>query len=317
MNAPSRGWASKPIKLLLLQGVFVLSWSSGFIGAKLGAETAGAFNLLFWRFLLVTVCLGLFLNVRLMKITWPQVKHHMVIGFLSQFLYLSCVYVAIQNGLPPGIAAIIAALQPLMTAALSSASLSEKSSGWQWLGLMIGFIGVSIVISGQYTNSQVDVGLVMYLLPLVSAFGLTMATLYERRSLLAKTENNDLSVSLFIQSAFTLLGFGVAVFYTDSLRIPSEQNVLLSVLWLTVFSTFAAYLSLWMLLREMTATQVAVLVYLEPPVTLIWAALVFGDVIYLSTYLGVAVVVAGLILVRFKLSTALAPVKPDSNAPLD
>jgi drug/metabolite transporter (DMT)-like permease len=45
---------------------------------------------------------------------------------------------------------------------------------------------------------------------------------------------------------------------------------------------------------------VAALVYLEPPVTLVWAALMFGDVIYASTYIGIAVVVAGLILVRLK-----------------
>mgnify|MGYP003411405507 FL=1 len=58
-----------------------------------------------------------------------------------------------------------------------------------------------------------------------------------------------------------------------------------------------------MLLRVMTATHVAVLVYLEPPVTLVWAALMFGDVIYTSTYVGIVVVVAGLILVRLKRQT--------------
>jgi drug/metabolite transporter (DMT)-like permease len=118
--------------------------------------------------------------------------------FLSQFLYLSCVYVAIQNGLPPGIAAIIAALQPLMTAALSTGRASERSGGWQWLGLLIGFVGVSIVIAGQYRGSGRSVGLVMYLLPLVSALGLTLATLYERHSV----QNRDagLVLPLFIQS---------------------------------------------------------------------------------------------------------------------
>jgi drug/metabolite transporter (DMT)-like permease len=284
--------------LLLLQTVFVLSWSSGFIGAKLGTQGGGAFNLLFWRFLLVSLCLALFLNVRLLKIAWAHVRHHAVVGFLSQFLYLSCVYVAIQNGLPPGIAAIVAALQPLMTAALSSGSAVERSGGWQWLGLLIGFAGVSIVISGQYRNSDAEVGLVMYVLPLVSALGLTLATLYERRS--AQAQRGDLGVSLFIQSLLTLIGFTVAVLYTGTLSIPHDPEVLISILWLTVFSTFVAYLSLWMLLRVMTATHVAALVYLEPPVTLVWAALMFGDVIYASTYVGIAVVVAGLILVRLK-----------------
>ncbi|MGY2253333.1 DMT family transporter [Pseudomonas reactans] len=289
------------LKRMLLQVAFVLSWSSGYIGAKLGTQGGGAFNLLFWRFLLVSVCLGLFLNIRLLKVSCVQIRHYAIIGFLSQFLYLSCLYVAIQNGLPPGIAAIIAALQPLMTAALSTGNVTERSGGWQWSGLMISFVGVSIVIAGQYGNGGTGVGLVMYLLPLAAALGLTLATLYERRTV----QNHDagLVLPLFIQSLLTLIGFTAAVLYTDTLSIPHDPDVLISIVWLTVFSTFVAYLSLWMLLRVMTATRVAALVYLEPPVTLVWAALMFGDAINASTYAGIAVVVAGLLLVRLKRPT--------------
>jgi drug/metabolite transporter (DMT)-like permease len=289
------------LKRLLLQVAFVLSWSSGYIGAKLGTQGGGAFNLLFWRFLLVSVCLGLCLNVRLLKVSWAQVRHYAVIGFLSQFLYLSCLYVAIQNGLPPGIAAIIAALQPLMTAALSTGSATERSGGWQWVGLMISFVGVSIVIAGQYGSGGEGVGLVIYLLPLAAALGLTLATLYERRTV--QTHDAGLVLPLFIQSLLTLIGFTVAVLYTDTLSIPRDPDVVNSIVWLTVFSTFVAYLSLWMLLRVMTATHVAALVYLEPPVTLVWAALMFGDVIHGSTYAGIAVVVVGLLLMRLKRPT--------------
>ena len=289
------------LKRLLLQVAFVLSWSSGYIGAKLGTQGGGAFNLLFWRFLLVAVCLGLFLNVRLLRVSWAQIRHYAIIGFLSQFLYLSCLYVAIQNGLPPGIAAIIAALQPLMTAALSTGSATERSGGWQWIGLMISFAGVSIVIAGQYGSGGQGIGLVMYLLPLAAALGLTLATLYERRTV--HRHDVGLVLPLFIQSLLTLIGFAGAVLFTDTLSIPHDPDVLISIVWLTVFSTFIAYLSLWMLLRVMTATHVAALVYLEPPVTLVWAALMFGDVIHASTYAGIAVVVSGQILVRLKQPT--------------
>jgi drug/metabolite transporter (DMT)-like permease len=282
------------LKRLLLQVAFVLSWSSGYIGAKLGTQGGGAFNLLFWRFLLVSLCLGLLLNVRILKVSWVQVRHYAVIGFLSQ-----CLYVAIQNGLSPGIAAIIAATQPLMTAALSSGSAAERSGGWQWTGLMISFVGVSIVIAGQYGGG--GEGLVMYLLPLAAALGLTLATLYERRTV--QRQDAGLVLPLFIQSLLTLIGFTGAVLYTDTLSIPHDPDVLISIVWLTLFSTFVAYLSLWMLLRVMTATQVAALVYLEPPVTLVWAALMFGDVIQVSTYAGIAVVVGGLLLIRRKRPT--------------
>ncbi len=69
--------------LILLQIIFVLSWSSGFIGARLGTEEAGAINLLFWRFLLVSICLLPFVLHRLRTLSWAQVRYNTVIGFFS------------------------------------------------------------------------------------------------------------------------------------------------------------------------------------------------------------------------------------------
>lgn len=102
---------ANPLYLLLLQVVFVLSWSSGFIGARLGTEDAGAINLLFWRFLLVSLCLLPLVWYRLRALSWAQVRYNAMIGFLAQFAYLVSVYIAIRGGLPAGIAAIICALQ--------------------------------------------------------------------------------------------------------------------------------------------------------------------------------------------------------------
>nr|WP_236872713.1 DMT family transporter [Burkholderia sp. NRF60-BP8] len=283
------------MQLFLLQLVFVLSWSSGFIGAKLGAETAGAFNLLFWRFLLVTLCVAIVVNRRIGRLTLEKIRYHAVIGFLSQFLYLACVYTPIQHGLPPGIAAIVAALQPLITAAMASFGGSERSGARQWAGLVVGFVGVGIVIGGQYALPAGSVGIVMYLLPLVSAFGLSIATIYQRRRASMATRGNEdgLVLPLFVQGCVSLVLFAACGIATGDLHVPTQPNVWLSVVWLTVFSTFIAYLSLWALLGRMPATRVATLVYLEPPVTLIWAAWMFGDRIDATTYVGIVVVAIG------------------------
>ncbi|WP_175777110.1 DMT family transporter [Burkholderia anthina] len=280
---------------VLIQLAFVLSWSSGFIGAKIGAPTAGAFNLLFWRFLLVTLCLAIVLNRRLGRLTLEKLRYHAVIGFLSQFLYLSCLYVAIQHGLPPGVAAIIAALQPLITAAMTTLDGSERNGARQWVGLVAGFIGVGIVIGGQYALQNESVGIVMYLLPLMSALVLSIATIYQRRRALttARSDEDGLCLPLFVQASVSLVLFAACGLVTGDLHVPTQPSVWLSVVWLTVFSTFVAYLTLWALLKRMSATRVATLVYLEPPVTLTWAAWMFGDRIPVTTCLGIVVVAIG------------------------
>ncbi|SFI11611.1 MULTISPECIES: DMT family transporter [unclassified Pseudomonas] len=291
---------ANPLYLLLLQVVFVLSWSSGFIGARLGTEDVGAINLLFWRFLLVSLCLLPLVWHRLRALSWPQVRYNAMIGFLAQFAYLVSVYIAIRGGLPAGIAAIICALQPLITATMNSRGRHERSSVQEWLGLAIGFAGVSVVILGEYRFSAQRLNLGLYALPLIAAFTLSIATLYQRRQSLLATDHSKegLLMPLFLQSAATLILLTATGLPLDLIEVPRSTQAWVAVAWLTVFSTFIAYLSLWSLLKWISATRVSALVYMEPPVTLIWATMMFGDVIQWTTYLGVGVVALDIFITR-------------------
>ncbi|BDB18345.1 membrane protein [Pseudomonas sp. CYM-20-01] len=299
---------ANPLYLLLLQVVFVLSWSSGFIGARLGTEDAGAINLLFWRFLLVSLCLLPLVWHRLRALSWAQVRYNAMIGFLAQFAYLVSVYIAIRGGLPAGIAAIICALQPLITATMNSRGRHERSSVQEWLGLAVGFAGVSVVILGEYRFSAQRLNLGLYALPLIAAFTLSIATLYQRRQSLLATDHSKegLLMPLFLQSAATLILLMATGLPLGLIEVPRSTQAWVSVAWLTVFSTFIAYLSLWSLLKWISATRVSALVYLEPPVTLIWATLMFGDVIQWTTYLGIGVVAVGILITRHRSKSGLA-----------
>lgn len=286
--------------LILLQVIFVLSWSSGFIGARLGTEEAGAINLLFWRFLLVSICLLPFVVHRLRTLSWAQVRYNTVIGFLAQFAYLVSVYIAIRGGLPAGIAAIICALQPLITASMSNRGQHERSGRQEWVGLGVGFAGVSVVIFGEYNLSTTRLDLWLYALPLIAAITLSIATLYQRRQSVMATEHSKdgLLMPLFLQSTATLVLLTATGLPLGLIEVPASTQVWAAVAWLTLFSTFIAYLSLWILLTKLSATRVSALVYLEPPVTLLWAALMFGDAIHWTTYVGIAVVATGLAITR-------------------
>lgn len=286
--------------LILLQVIFVLSWSSGFIGARLGTEEAGAINLLFWRFLLVSICLLPFVVHRLRTLSWAQVRYNTVIGFLAQFAYLVSVYIAIRSGLPAGIAAIICALQPLITASMSNRGQQERSGRQEWVGLGVGFAGVSVVIFGECNLSTTRLDLWLYALPLIAAITLSIATLYQRRQSVMATEHSKdgLLMPLFLQSTATLVLLTATGLPLGLIEVPASTQVWAAVAWLTLFSTFIAYLSLWILLTKLSATRVSALVYLEPPVTLLWAALMFGDAIHWTTYVGIAVVATGLAITR-------------------
>lgn len=220
--------------------------------------------------------------------------------FLAQFAYLVSVYIAIRGGLPAGIAAIICALQPLITASMSNRDQHERSGRQEWVGLGVGFAGVSVVIFGEYNLSTTRLDLWLYALPLIAAITLSIATLYQRRqSVMATDHSKDgLLMPLFLQSTATLVLLTATGLPLGLIEVPASTQVWAAVAWLTLFSTFIAYLSLWILLTKLSATRVSALVYLEPPVTLLWAALMFGDAIHWTTYVGIAVVATGLAITR-------------------
>lgn len=125
---------SSPLNGLWLKAMpvlFVLLWSTGFIGAKFGLPYAEPFTFLFVRF--VCTLAVLYLIIRLMNERWPETPslwlHIAVAGVLVHAAYLGGVFSAIQLGMPAGVTALIVGLQPLLTAVLARSWLAERLSG--------------------------------------------------------------------------------------------------------------------------------------------------------------------------------------------
>ncbi len=118
-------------------GLFVLLWSTGFIGAKLGLPYAEPATFLLVRFSIVVAIL---LPVCwLARAPWPRAPrdavHMGVAGVMLQAGYLGGVFASIHHGMPAGVSALIAGLQPVLTALLSARMLGERTNLRQWAGL--------------------------------------------------------------------------------------------------------------------------------------------------------------------------------------
>ena len=118
-----------------MPAVFVLLWSTGFIGAKLGSPFAPPFTFLLLRFAVVVAALTL--TAFALGAPWPrgweELRRIALVGVLIHAAYLGGVFLAISVGVPAGIAALIVSLQPLATAIVSDpiwASDSATGSGW-------------------------------------------------------------------------------------------------------------------------------------------------------------------------------------------
>src|SRR3954454_1617298 len=130
----------RPAALLQAVGVpalFVVLWSTGFIGARLGLPYAGPLTFLALRF---GIAAGLLVLVALAtQAPWPRrpaaIGHYAVAGLLVHGVYLGGVYVGISLGVEAGVSALIVGFQPLLTAALAASLFGERVSPQQWVGL--------------------------------------------------------------------------------------------------------------------------------------------------------------------------------------
>ena len=131
------------------EALFLLLWSSGYIGAKIGLPLAGTFTLLFLRYALVILVVAIVVSLRR---EWHRPDSGTFLtGFLAHFVWLVAILKAFEFGIGTGAAALIAAMQPALTALLAPMVLGERNNPGQWAGIGVGFLGVVIFIGADAT----------------------------------------------------------------------------------------------------------------------------------------------------------------------
>lgn len=288
--------------ILLLVIGFVLLWNSGFVGAEYGLPYTGPFTLVFWRYLALTILIGLYLLVkrRFKKIRWSVVGYNMFVGFLAHGVWLTCVLLSLDQGVPAGIIALVVALQPLVTGVFSGIVVGEPTPFHRWMGLIIGFGGVALTVLSRI-DFQATESIFGYLIPLGSVVAITAGTLIQRKLDISSTNYHlPLDLTLFYQSLATVLALAIPAIFWEKLETQWEPEFIYAMIWLTVGVSLGAYALMWRLLERMDATRVASLFYFGPPVTMLMAWVAFGDTLTMIDIIGLAVVLAGILLTHIK-----------------
>jgi drug/metabolite transporter (DMT)-like permease len=273
--------------------LFVLLWSSGFIGAKLGLPHAEPLSFLTVRYLLVLALLAPLALA--MRAPWPhdarQRIHIGISGLLLHGLYLGGVFVAISHGLPAGVTALVVGMQPLLTAFGAAWLLGEAVSRRQWLGLALGLFGVALVVSGKLGSSWQ-----MHALwpALVALAGITAGTLYQKRF----CPSFDLRTGAILQFLPTAVVTALAAAATESFRIEWTGEFVFALAWLVLVLSVGAIALLNFLIRSGSAVNVASVFYLTPPTTALLAWPIFDETLSAPMLAGMALAVAGVYLSR-------------------
>ena len=273
-----------------MAALFVLLWSTGFVGAKYGLPDADPFVFLAIRLAIAAVLLaGAALATR-RRIDRAAAGRAAVSGLLLHAAYLGGVFWAISRGTPAGVSAVVVSLQPVLVAALAIPLLGEVLRRVQWLGLVLGVAGVALVVAPRL-GGQVPVrGLVACLVALV---GGTAGTLWQKRH----GDGIPLLWGTAVQYAAATVVLAVLSALTEQPRVDWTPRFVGALVWLVVVLSLGAVLLLLVLLRRGSASGVSSLLYLVPPATAVEAYLLFDERLAALSVLGIAVTAVGVALV--------------------
>ena len=270
--------------------LFVLIWATGFIVARLVAPHAEPLTFLFVRYGLAILVLTAVAGA--VRAPWPRTlegwRDGLVAGVLLHGLYLGAVFWAVRHGLPAGIAALAAGLQPLATGLLVGPLLGERVSPTRWLGIVVGFLGAGLVVATKFGAADG-----FPLLPLMvcglAMLSITLGTVWQKRTAGAADLRTN-TVVQYVGAALFTIPLALAL---EEGRVDFVPALWVGLLWAVFGLSIGGIGLLLALIRRGAVAGVAALLYLVPPVSALMAYALFGETLAPVQIAGMLIAAAG------------------------
>ena len=277
--------------------LFVLLWSTGFIGIRYGIPYAPPFTFIAVRMAIASVLLALISLAITKRFTHdlPTIGKSVLVGMTIHGAYLGGCFYGVKQGMPAGITALICSLQPVLVSVFSSIFFQEKLSPRKWLGLGLGLAGLVLVIAPKLQSSgEQGLPTAGVIAVFIALLGGTSGTLLQKKF---GSGVEVLSGTSWQYVATGILMGSLALIFEDGEPITWNASFIFSLTWLIVALSIGAILILYFLLARSSASSVSSLYYLVPAVTAVEAYFLFGENIGLVTAVGTLVTITGVALV--------------------
>jgi drug/metabolite transporter (DMT)-like permease len=276
-----------------LPALFVLVWSSGYIAGSIVTRVIPALTVTLWRFALAALVLGVIAWRR--REVWPRTKGQIgaasatgALLFATQFAGF---YLSLGLHMPAATTALIACSAPLIVAVVSAVLGWERLSTRQWLGVLLGVLGVFVTLSDRLGRPPSAAALGWSLLGLS---GLVAGTIMQGR---LRSGAGPAALAAVELSAAALI-LAVLAPLAGSLRMPLTWFAMLSFGWVAIVAGVGAPLLLFALIRQRGATQASSLLFVVPAITALAARPILGAAVGPTALFGFALAALGLWLLR-------------------
>jgi drug/metabolite transporter (DMT)-like permease len=252
--------------------IFILLWSSAFITTKPIIDNSDPFSALAFRFFFVAIGFYLFSFYLKQSVIIKQknLVESLLSGVLFHGFYLGGVFYSISIGMPTGIAALIVTLQPILTNALSGPILGEKVTLKQWIGVLLGFVGATLVLGLDVGSDIPLLGLVATIVALIA---ITTSTIWQKKL----SNNLPLSVSNFYQALGGFLFHTLIIIFFAKPYIDFSQTFIIAMSHQIFLVSFGAFTILMYLIKNNSASKTVSIFFLIPATSAFMAWLFLNE----------------------------------------
>jgi drug/metabolite transporter (DMT)-like permease len=277
----------------------VVVWGASFIATKVALLDISPFPIVWLRFLMGVIILGLTVVLR-KQFTFPEKKewkYFALLGFLGITFHQGLQSNGLQTS-EAGTTAWIVATTPVFMALLGWFLLKEKLDWAKTSGILLAFIGVLVVVSkGNFDSIAIGrFGAPGDVLILISAVNWAVFSALSRRGL----KSHPASLMMFYVMSLGWLFTSILFIANRGFAEIGDLTVKgwASIAFLGIFCSGLAYIAWYDALKTLATAQTGVFLYIEPLVAVIVAFFVLGEAITLASLLGGSIIIFGVWLVN-------------------
>ncbi len=266
-----------------LLAVYLL-WGSTYLAIRVALETIPPFTLGALRFLLAGGGLYLFLRLRGAPVPSPREWRAATITGVLLFVGGNGFVVLGEQWVSSGLVALVVGTMPLWAALFAGAS-GQRSSGREWLGLALGFLGITVLSLGGDLHAAGAGAVLVLLAPVCWALGVVLG----RRGPLPV--GAMAAASQMLSGGVVLLGLSLV--RGETLHAVPSGRSLFALFYLIVFGSLVGFTAYGYLLRNTRTAVANSYAYVNPIVAIVLGAALAGEAVSPATWIAAAIILSG------------------------
>lgn len=271
----------------------VMLWGLSYSSTKYLLESLQAIQIAFYRLIFAVVVLGVsFIAARKGALKRSDIPRVIIGGAFGTFLY----FLFENNGLrftTAGTGSLIIATIPVLNVMAGSLFFKEKTTPLRWLGVILSFAGVYLIIRSGSTAAFSLANMRGNLL----VFGAACSwVFYTRINEPLMQKYDSITINLY-QSVVGLVLLGMLAAPSGLNPAAIGRPVLFNLAYLGIFCSAVAYFLYLYALKSLGAATITTFINLIPVVGVLGGAVILKEAIVAGQLIGGVVVISGVTLV--------------------